>query len=201
MFRNKTIESEGQTELSFAGCVLQDMATLYTYDVEALALFGCGVRNCAAIGPRPIVVFTPAFSTVGAGSATKITVVNTQIDGSVADSDFGTPGYGILNNAPSASIANTLINNCAADAIFSTNNSSAIIQGVGGSGNVGVGIHADMGSQVSVDAATTVTGTVNDVQSGSLAPTDYATLAAQQQYDIPPLSAITVSTGARIFRV
>jgi len=201
MFRNKTIESEGQTTLVFSGCVLQDMPTLYTYDVELMTLLACGVRNCAALGPRPGVIFTPAFTTVGTGTATKMVVVNTQIDGSVADTDFGTPGYGILNAAPSANIANCAINNCAADAIFSTNNSSAIVQTVAGDGNVGVGIHAEMGSQVSVDATTTVSGTVNDVQSGSLAPTDYATLAVQQQYDIPPLSAITVSTGARIFRV
>ena len=201
MLQNKTVESEGQTELNFSGCVLQNMPTLYTYDVESLALFGCGVRNCAALGPRPVVLFTPAFSTVGAGSATKMTVVNTIIEGSVDDSDFGTPGYGILNNAPSASIANCAISDCANDAIHCTGNGSAIVQVVGGAGNGGVGIFADMGSQVSVDATTSVTGTGGDVKAGSLAAATYATLRTPTvQYDLPPNAAdLNVATGARIF--
>lgn len=202
MFRNKVIESESQTDIAFGGCVLQDMPTIYTYDVERMSLFGCGVRNCAALGARPAVLFTPAFTTVGTGFSTKLVVAGVQIDGSVADTDFGTPGYGIFVNATATSIANCKINDCAADAIYCTSNSSASIQSVAGDGNVGVGIRADMGSQVSVDAATTVSGTVDDVQSGSLGPVSYAALDAQQQYDLPPWGAsLADATGARIFRV
>jgi hypothetical protein len=201
MLRNKIIESEGQTSLYFAGSVLQDMPTMYTYDVEFIQLAGCGVRNCAAIGPRPATIFTPAFTTVGTGSATKIAVTNTQIDGSVADTDYGTPGYGILNNALAASIANCRISGCAADAIYSTAGSSAIVQHVVGLGNGGVGVLADMGSQVSVDAATTVSGAGGACKAGSLLAAAFPA-AGFAQYDLPPDAAsLDVATGARIFGV
>jgi hypothetical protein len=201
VFRNKTIESEGQTELILGACVLLDMATLYTYDVNQIQLLACGVRNCAAIGPRPAVTFTPAFTTIGSGIATKILVANTEIQNSVADTDFGTLGYGVLSIGPLANIANSRISGCAADAIY-FNGGNGVVQLVDGAGNVGVGILADKGAQVSVDATTTVTGTLGDVKSGSLAPASYATLAVSAQYDLPPKAAsLDVATGARIFRV
>jgi hypothetical protein len=201
MFHNKIIESEGQTTLYVAGSVLQDMPTMYTYDVEQIGLNGCGVRNCAAIGPRPGVVFTPAFTTVGNGSSTKMQITNTQIDGSVADTDFGTPGYGILNTGLATTIANCRISGCAADAIYSTANSSAIVQTVVGTGNGGVGILADMGSQVSVDAATTVAGAGGACKAGSLLAAAFPA-AGFAQYDLPPSAAsLDVATGARIFGV
>jgi len=199
--RNKTIESEGQTTLNLQGCCLIDMPTLYTYDVNMIYVGGCGIRNCAAIGPRPSVIFTPAFSTVGAGVATKIQVTQSRIQGSVADSDFGTPGYGVLSIGPLVTVANTQIDGCAADAIY-VNGGNAVIQTVTGAGNGGVGVLADKGAQVSVDAATTVQGALvtDGVKAGSLAAVAYAALVpgVAQQYDLPNASN---GTGARIFGV
>jgi hypothetical protein len=204
IFRNKTIESEGQTVLAFFGGVWTDMPTLYTYDVLELTLNGCCVRNCAAIGPRPTVVFTPAFSTIGSGTPMIVSVIALEIQGSVADSDFGTPGYGVFNIGPGLAVANAKINGCAADAIY-VNGGNAVIQTVTGTGNVGVGILADKGAQVSVDAATTVQGALatDGVKAGSLAAVAYAALVpgVAQQYDLQPADINTVATGARIFRV
>jgi hypothetical protein len=51
-----------------------------------------------------------------------------------------------------------------------------------------------------VDATTTVTGTLGDTKSGSLAPTSYADVAAGLAYDIPNNAASAqVATGTRIF--
>jgi hypothetical protein len=202
--RNKTVESEGQTELDFSGCSLIDLATFYTYDVNVIAFTACGLLRCAAIGPRPAVIFTPTFTTIGSGIATKTLVANCDIQDSVADTDFGTPGFGILSIGPLANVANTKINGCAADAIY-INGGNAVIQGVAGSGNGGVGILADMGAQVSIDAATTVQGALvtDGVKAGSLAAVAYAALVpgVAQQYDLQPADINTVATGARIFRV
>jgi hypothetical protein len=190
--------------MSFSGCVLQDIPSLYTYDVEFISLGGCGVRNCAPLGPRPIVLFTPLPVLVGNGSATKMSITNTQIDGSVADPDFFLPGYGIICNTTACSLANLKINGCADSAIYCTANGSAVVQQVAGAQLGGVGILADMGSQVSMDAATTVTGPApgDGVKAGSLAAAAHgAVVVGAQQYDLQPADINTVATGARIFRV
>jgi hypothetical protein len=177
IFRNKQIESEGQTTLAFFGGVWTDMPTLYTYDVLELTLNGCCVRNCAAIGPRPTVVFTPAFSTIGLGTPMIVNVIGLEIEGSVADTDFGTPGFGVFNIGPGLTVSNVRINDCAADAIYA-NGGNAVIQTVAGSGNGGVGILADKGAQVSVlyPAGTadtfTVVGTTVTLNVTSLPPPD-----------------------------
>jgi len=63
------------------------------------------------------------------------------------------------------------------------------------------GIYADFGAQVSVDATTTVTGTLGAIKSGSLAPLTYANVAigVNGGYDIPPNAPITDATGTRVY--
>jgi hypothetical protein len=112
----------------------------------------------------------------------------------------------VLSIGPLANVANSRISGCEADAIY-FNGGNGVVQGVGGSGNGavtgGVGILADKGAQVSVDAGTTVSGVGGDVKAGSLPPATYASLipGVAQQYDIQPADINSVATGARIFRV
>jgi hypothetical protein len=110
----------------------------------------------------------------------------------------------VFNIGPGLAVANVKINGCAADAIY-VNGGNAVIQTVAGTGNGGVGILADKGAQVSVDAATTVQGALvtDGVKAGSLAAVAYAALVpgVAQQYDLQPADINTVATGARIFRV
>jgi hypothetical protein len=78
----------------------------------------------------------------------------------------------------------------------------AIVQTVVGTGNGGVGVLADMGSQVSVDAATTVSGAGGACKAGSLAAAGAFPAAGAAEYDLPPSAAsLNVATGARIFGV
>jgi len=176
--KNKTVESEGRTELLIAGSLCQDIPTFYTYDVESIQASGSGFRNCAAIGPRPTAFFidgVPNF--LGSGVPVAISIAACEIDGAVADSDTGTPGYGVFSVGPGLGIANTRISNCAADAIY-VNGSEAVIQTVAGAANGGVGILADKGAQVSVRYPTgtadtfTKAGTTMTINVTSLPPAD-----------------------------
>ena len=109
-------------------------------------------------------------------------------------------------------ITNTRIDGSSSDAISAEKGTNFIIctqvTGANNGGVTDVGIRATDGAQVSVDAATTVTGGVagNDVKSGSLLTATYAALALHQQYDLAPGPAgnpttFDAQTGTRIFRV
>jgi hypothetical protein len=114
----------------------------------------------------------------------------------------GSTGDGLHAQGGAWGLTNVRIDNSAGNGINVEHGTNYVkLDHVTGAGNAGVGVLANDGAQVQITdtttPTTTLTGTGGDVKSGSLAVAAYA--AGMNQYDIPPNSAIAVSTGTRIF--
>ena len=103
---------------------------------------------------------------------------------------------GVISSGGRAQLQNTRLRDNSSNAFTADGPHLSVLTNVAGTNNVGVGVRATRGAHVDV-TATTVTGTINDLQSGDLPPNTYASLP---QFDITAVGpGGATGTGSRIF--
>jgi hypothetical protein len=163
-------------------------------------LAGCVFQNCPAIGAR----VDPTVP-VGHLSLNDVVFQGGYITAPVVDAGpIPVPADGVYVGGGLTTLFFVKIDNCPGNAVtVSDGNGYLRMEHVTGSvGNVGYGVQADDGGTVRIlDAATTVTGALGAVKSGSLAAVAvYPVFPTLNSFDIPPNSPIAVSTGTRIYQ-
>ena len=174
-----------------AGCLLTG-PSFYMVNATPQSFFDCVLSGCGS------------YSSVqqnGLFIESNTAFANCLIENSVP-SFSNAAGDAIFQASGSIQLDHVQINGAAGDGVHVVGSlAQAGLIHVTGSGQGDFGVQAENGAQVSVDATTTVTGASGDTQSGSLAPTTYAQVAAGNAYDLPPNAAsINVATGTRIFQ-